>query len=433
MTGDIAIRVRGLGKKYTLGGPQEQYHTFRDAIVNSVKAPFKRFHPTPPSEEFWALKDVSFDVYKGEVIGIIGRNGAGKSTLLKILSRITTPTEGMVELHGRVGSLLEVGTGFHPELTGRENIYLSGSILGMKQREIDEKLDEIIKFSEIEKFLDTPVKRYSSGMYVRLAFAVAAHMDTEILLVDEVLAVGDAQFQKKCLGKMGEVAKEGRTVLYVSHNMGSVIHLCSRAILIHNGKIEIDGIPDITVQKYMSKCSLNSGVILWTDPENAPGSDDVRLNSVRILQNDCEKSASGIDITNEIIIEISYLTLKKGLILSPAIWLKDKMNTLVFSSSNHKSLSLIRDEWNKKPHPTGIFRSKCVIPGNFLNEGMYSISVFIVEYPNKVHIFEENVISFEVHDSGEYREEFPQPQGGAIRPKLAWSTELVKYQQGPME
>ncbi|MCU0632822.1 MAG: ABC transporter ATP-binding protein, partial [Methanolinea sp.] len=238
---DISIQVRGLGKKYQIGGPQEKYLTFRDAITNSFKAPFKRLasHETPP--EFWALKDVTFDVEQGEVVGIIGRNGAGKSTLLKILSRITTPTEGTVDIYGRVGSLLEVGTGFHQELTGRENIFLSGSILGMKKREIDEKFDEIVKFSEIEKFLETPVKRYSSGMYVRLAFAVAAHLDPEILLVDEVLAVGDAAFQKKCLGKMGEVAREGRTVLFVSHNMAAVRDISEIGLLLEQGKIQKRG------------------------------------------------------------------------------------------------------------------------------------------------------------------------------------------------
>jgi lipopolysaccharide transport system ATP-binding protein len=251
-----AIHVSHLGKKYTIGGPQEKYLTFRDAIVNSVKAPFKRFSSHEPTQEFWALKDVSFDVEQGEVVGIIGRNGAGKSTLLKILSRITSPSEGTVDLCGRVGSLLEVGTGFHPELTGRENIFLSGSILGMKRREIDSKLDDIVKFSEIEKFLDTPVKRYSSGMYVRLAFAVAAHMDTEILLVDEVLAVGDAQFQKKCMGKMGDVAaKEGRTVLFVSHNMGAVSQLCPRSLNIANGKIVADGKTTDVVDDYINSDS----------------------------------------------------------------------------------------------------------------------------------------------------------------------------------
>src|SRR5208337_1864272 len=264
---NIAIRVKHLSKQYRLGGPQEPYHTFRDAIVNSIRAPLMVFHRKPPVEGFWALKDVSFEVEQGEVIGIIGRNGAGKSTLLKILSRITSPTEGTVELHGRVGSLLEVGTGFHPELTGRENIYLSGSILGMKRREIDAKLDDIVKFSEIEKFLDTPVKRYSSGMYVRLAFAVAAHLEPEILLVDEVLSVGDASFQKKCLGKMGDVAREGRTVLFVSHNMNAIASLCNKAIFLSEGNARgplsvVEGI-----NLYIGQSSLNE-IVFKAEPLN---------------------------------------------------------------------------------------------------------------------------------------------------------------------
>jgi lipopolysaccharide transport system ATP-binding protein len=249
---DLAICVRGLGKKYQIGGPQEKYLTLRDAIVNTMKAPFKRFNRASLDVGgFWALKDVSFDVKQGEVVGIIGRNGAGKSTLLKILSRITAPTEGSVELNGRVGSLLEVGTGFHPEMTGRENIFLNGSILGMKKTEIEEKFDEIVKFAEVEKFLDTPVKRYSSGMYVRLAFAVAAHLEPEILVVDEVLAVGDAEFQKKCLGKMGEVAKEGRTVLFVSHNMAAIRRICSRVILVDSGNISKSGDVDNIISYYL--------------------------------------------------------------------------------------------------------------------------------------------------------------------------------------
>ena len=253
MTGKTAIRVKNISKRYRLGGPQERYHTLRDAMINSLKSPMKVFHKTPPVEGFWALRDVSFDVDKGEVVGIIGKNGAGKSTLLKILSRITTPTEGEVEIYGRVGSLLEVGTGFHPELTGRENIFLSGTLLGMQKREIESKFDEIVKFSEIEKFIDTPVKRYSSGMYVRLAFAVAAHLEPEILVIDEVLAVGDMSFQKKCLGKMGDIAKQGRTVLFVSHNMAAVSQLCQRVILLEDGVIKEDGYPTAIIDKYLQK------------------------------------------------------------------------------------------------------------------------------------------------------------------------------------
>jgi lipopolysaccharide transport system ATP-binding protein len=237
---DVAIRAEGLGKRYSIGAKPESYHTLRDAIMNIAKAPLRMLSKLGRGSEkdiIWALKDVSFEVKRGEVVGIIGRNGSGKSTLLKILSRITKPTEGRAEIHGRVGSLLEVGTGFHPELTGRENIFLNGSILGMRQREIKAQFDEIVAFAEVEKFLDTPVKRYSSGMRVRLAFAVAAHLEPEILLVDEVLAVGDAQFQKKCLGKMSDVAKEGRTVLFVSHNMAAIQALCGRGMILHEGKI----------------------------------------------------------------------------------------------------------------------------------------------------------------------------------------------------
>jgi len=255
---DIAIQVRGLGKKYTIGGPQEKYHTIRDAVANSVKAPFRKLSrqsADKSTNEFWALKDVSFDVHEGEVIGIIGRNGAGKSTLLKILSQITTPTEGEIDIYGRVGSLLEVGTGFHPELTGRENIFLSGSILGMRKREIEAKLDDIVKFSEIEKFLDTPVKRYSSGMYVRLAFSVAAHLETEILLVDEVLAVGDFAFQKKCIGKMSTVAREGKTIIFVSHNMAAVENLCKYGILLDNGQLISKGPVEEITNLYLTKIS----------------------------------------------------------------------------------------------------------------------------------------------------------------------------------
>lgn len=258
---DIAIRVENLSKRYRIG-QRERYLTLRDVLARSFTAPFRLFRrddqsPVPNSQSksnyIWALKDVSFEVKRGEVVGIIGRNGAGKTTLLKILSRITEPTEGYAEVRGRVGSLLEVGTGFHPELTGRENIYLSGAILGMKKREIDRKFDEIVAFAEVEKFIDTPVKHYSSGMYVRLAFAVAAHLEPEILLVDEVLAVGDAAFQKKCLGKMGDVAKEGRTVLFVSHNMGAIQSLCERVMLLRNGRLVGTGEPTEIITMYMSE------------------------------------------------------------------------------------------------------------------------------------------------------------------------------------
>ncbi len=244
-----AIRVTGLGKKYRIAHGQQRggYRTLRETLVDAVKAPFRK---RVAQEDFWALSDVSFEVQPGEVVGIIGRNGAGKSTLLKILSRITKPTTGKVELNGRVGSLLEVGTGFHPELTGRENIYLNGSILGMSRAEVRKKFDEIVAFAEVEKFLDTPVKRYSSGMYVRLAFAVAAHLEPEILIVDEVLAVGDAGFQKKCLGKLSEVARSGRTVLVVSHNLPQLLKTCHRGVYLNAGAVAFDGLVEEAASRY---------------------------------------------------------------------------------------------------------------------------------------------------------------------------------------
>ncbi|MCD6193709.1 MAG: ABC transporter ATP-binding protein [Candidatus Aminicenantes bacterium] len=283
MSGDTVIRVEGIGKKYRLGSPTKyKYKALRDVIAGLFTAPFrvKGKDKNKGNDSIWALKDVSFEVKKGEVVGIIGRNGAGKTTLLKILSRITPPTEGYAEIQGRIGSLLEVGTGFHPELTGRENIYLSGAILGMKKREIDKNFDEIVAFSELEKFLDTPVKYYSSGMYVRLAFAVAAHLEPEILLVDEVLAVGDAAFQKKCLGKMGDVAREGRTVLFVSHNMGAISALCSRVLLLANGQLLEEGSARQVVQNYLLTTSKVFEVPLGkrTDRE---GSGDIKACDIR--------------------------------------------------------------------------------------------------------------------------------------------------------
>ncbi len=256
------IRIENLSKSYRIqhGAARSEYRTLRESLAAAATWPLRKLQGKVGGsvEEFWALKDVNLEIQQGEVVGFIGRNGAGKSTLLKILSRITAPTTGEIRLHGRVGSLLEVGTGFHPELTGRENVYLNGSILGMSRREIQSKFDEIVEFSGVEKFLDTPVKRYSSGMYVRLAFAVAAHLEPELLVVDEVLAVGDAEFQKKCLGKMGEVAKTGRTVLFVSHNMAAVSELCSRVMILQSGHVIADGPTTSIVSQYLAD-ALSSG------------------------------------------------------------------------------------------------------------------------------------------------------------------------------
>lgn len=288
---DLAIRVENLGKRYRIGGRQEGYGTLREAIVLAAQAPLRvlrNWDKDLTSKDIWALSEVCFEVKRGEVLGIIGRNGAGKSTLLKILARITSPTRGRVEIWGRVGSLLEVGTGFHPELTGRENIFLNGAVLGMKKSEIQRNFAEIVEFAEIEKFLDTPVKRYSSGMYMRLAFSVAAHLEPEILIIDEVLAVGDAAFQKKCLGKMGSVAREGRTVLFVSHNMPAILSLCKRALLFDNGKLVAEGPPQSITQLYLEREVSNSTIPL-DHRQDREGDGSVRIVSLKIESTDPDK------------------------------------------------------------------------------------------------------------------------------------------------
>jgi len=321
MPSDFAIRVSGLGKEYILGGAERVDESFREMLLGSLKAPFRRLKKLRgdvlAEERFWALKDVNFEVKKGEVVGIIGRNGAGKSTLLKILSRITDPTEGKIEIRGRISSLLEVGTGFHPELTGRENIFLNGAILGMSRLEIKQKFDEIVAFAEVEKFLDTPVKRYSSGMYVRLAFAVAAYLEPEILIVDEVLAVGDAAFQKKCLGKMENVAKEGRTVLFVSHNMGAVSNLCSRAIVLSKGSVDFDGSTDDAVQYYyrqfLHSDHKDLGMkphVLYQMTEEEAERLDFCITSVEVLDIELQEK-SIIQSWDDIVIRFTYQAARK--------------------------------------------------------------------------------------------------------------------------
>lgn len=277
------IKVEGLGKQYRVGTRVQQFATLRESISAAVRKPLTALRPNDHSETFWALQDVDFEVEPGEVIGVVGRNGAGKSTLLKILSRITEPTTGRAELFGRVASLLEVGTGFHPELTGRENVFLNGAILGMRKAEIDRQFDEIVAFAEIEKFIDTPVKRYSSGMYVRLAFAVAAHLEPEILIIDEVLAVGDAQFQKRCLGKMNEVAKSGRTVIFVSHNMRAVAQLCGHCIWIHDGQLMARGLANEVVVEYLSSVQPQKRDGLITDEMHEHEAPELSFTSVELL------------------------------------------------------------------------------------------------------------------------------------------------------
>jgi len=413
MSDDIVIQVRGLGKKYSIGGPQENYHTFRDAIVNSVKAPFRRFTTQRASQstnEFWALKDVSFDVHQGEVVGIIGRNGAGKSTLLKILSQITTPTEGEVDIYGRVGSLLEVGTGFHPELTGRENIFLSGSILGMRKHEIEGKFDGIIKFAEIEKFLDTPVKRYSSGMYVRLAFAVAAHMDTEILLVDEVLAVGDAAFQKKCLGKMGEVAKEGRTVLFVSHNMGAIQKLCENGILLSNGSITKKGPINTVVSTY-----FNNFVDLKGEYNCLNFDKYKKLKIVKISLLKSGVITTQFFNSDLLIIRVEYFVSEKLNGAQIALELFSENGIYIFSSTSQ--------DWDglKLEILPGKYAIECPIDLTIFRKGRYFIKVSSSIPSVEILDIVENMLMFEIQNDPDFILHLGQGRNGIIMPLIRWS------------
>ena len=427
---EIAIRVENLGKRYRIG-QRERYKVLRDVVTDTMYGPFRRFSSflqspsrdgddgRPTTDQWiWALKDVSFDVKHGEVVGIIGRNRAGKSTMLKILSRITSPTEGSGEIHGQVGSLLEVGTGFHPELTGRENIYLNGAILGMKKAEIDRKFDEIVVFAETEKFLDTPVKRYSSGMRMRLAFAVAAHLEPEILLVDEGLAVGDAAFQKKCLGKMGDVAKEGRTVLFVSHNMVAVESLCGRAIWLHEGQIKKEGQPGQVVSRYMqtSFSSLNEQV--WNDKTTAPGNCRVRLHRACVRPTNGPTS-DAITTRTPFVIELGYWNLKPNAYLNINLQIYNEQGIFVFEAGPiHEPI------W--RPLPVGLFRDVCHVPGNLLNDGMYRVMLHVVR-DQGTHVYQEDdILVFEVRDTPDMRSGWFGKWGGVVRPILDWDRELVQ-------
>jgi lipopolysaccharide transport system ATP-binding protein len=426
---ETVVTVEGLGKCYRIGSVKDSNPTLRDALVNAAAAPLRRLKHRGAStggrtELMWALRDISFDVQAGDRVGIIGRNGAGKSTLLKVLTRITHPTEGRAELVGSVGSLLEVGTGFHPELTGRENIYLNGAIIGMRRSEVRAKFDDIVGFSEIGRYLDTPVKRYSSGMYVRLAFAVAAYLEPEILIVDEVLAVGDLEFQKKCLGRMGDVAHEGRTVLFVSHNMGAISTLCSRAILLDAGKLVASGPTSDVVGEYISRGLDVSGSVVWDDPDEAPGEDRVKLHAVRVVQRG--ETTSDVDIDEEVRVEIWFWNFEEGNRLSAAVHLHDKSGVTVFAANSSPSAALTDDGWSCRPHPVGLYRAVCVVPGNFLNDGMYRVSAWVLKDSSRTQVRAEEVVSFTVHDTGAMRREYTGPWIGAIRPRLTWETEPME-------
>ena len=399
------ITVENLGKKYTISHQQrEQYTSLRDVITNGVAlfgnrllSPFRRSLSScplphdPAVEDFWALKDVSFEVKQGDRVGIIGRNGAGKSTLLKILSRITEPTTGSIRIKGRVSSLLEVGTGFHPELTGRENIYLNGAILGMQREEIRRKFEEIVDFAEIEKFLDTPVKRYSSGMYVRLAFAVAAHLEPEILIIDEVLAVGDAQFQKKCLGKMEEVGREGRTVLFVSHNMGAIGRLCSKTIWFDSGELMSLGPSSEIIEGYLANKYDQASSREFTQHLDKTG----QLIKVRLLNNHNEESTE-FTCRIEPVVEITFVLRKKvrGCHLACIVTTIDGFH--VFSTADTDSNIELFEE-----RQSGQYTTRVKLPTKNLNVGVYLIAVGL-GVPG-VEVFDrQEAVSFTINDVGDF-------------------------------
>ena len=422
------IKVQDVSKYYRVG-ENNAPDTLRDVFARGLRLPFGRSitrektNGSSRTETFWALQNVTFEVSPGEVVGIVGRNGAGKSTLLKVLSRITVPTKGRVELYGRVASLLEVGTGFHPELTGRENIFLNGAILGMRKAEIDRKFDEIVAFAEVEKFIDTPVKYYSSGMYVRLAFAVAAHLDPEILIIDEVLAVGDVSFQKKCLGKINSVARQGRTVLLVSHNMVAVKTMCTRAILLHAGKLTEDGPPAIVVNRYLGVSRVSRAEVCWDDPSKAPANSTFRLQAVR-MRNAAGEITSMVTTSDSFDIEIDYVNLAPGSALGATVLLFNSDGIHILSSISNRE-----PKWHGRAFPAGSFRSTCRIPGNVLPEGRFDVSVLVWADNYSVSHREDYVVEFEVHESKENRADYFGGWQGVVRPLLDWKTEHLQEPQ----
>lgn len=418
----VAIKAENLSKAYQIG----EFTTgtiSRDierwwALARGKEDPFLKIGETNVRSEkggsniVWSLKDLNFEVEQGEAIGIIGKNGAGKSTLLKVLSQVTTPTTGTIKMRGRVASLLEVGTGFHPELTGRENIYLNGAILGMTRSEVTRKFDEIVDFAGVERYIDTPVKRYSSGMYVRLAFAVAAHLDSEILIVDEVLAVGDAEFQKKCIGKMGDISKgEGRTILFVSHVLSMIKSLCKSTIIIEDGKIRDRGPSDLMIKEYLS--SKKESKRSWE--EGAVGDHVANLLSARIT-NVVGESIEYAELTQDTIIEYTYRIKESGYTFNPNIHFFDQNGNYVFVTS---------DQYNQKRYVSGIYTSRVIIPANFLNTGIFTAGLALTSYPGTViHFFESDALTFEVkEDIGRRDHAYTGAIPGVIRPELEWKTE----------
>ena len=412
-----AIKVESLWKEYTIGESQDQHTTFYDLLAHTIKDPFKRLRNNggggQDANKFWALRDVNFEAQPGDVLGIIGRNGAGKSTLLKILSRITAPTRGKVTARGRMASLLEVGTGFHPELSGRENIYLNAAILGMGKREIERKFDDIVAFSGVEKFIDTPVKRYSSGMYVRLAFSVAAHIEADILLVDEVLAVGDAEFQKRCLGMMGDVARGGRTVLFVSHNLTALRNLCKTGLLLSAGQTQAFGkIGDVLNQYVSNQVSGNA-----TSVELGDSSSDKAVSIRCVVVSPIDQSDNvPLSVASSFSIKTTVHLRLPDMEIGVFLHCHDENQNRVFSTG-----SFFNPQLNGMRLPAGCHDFECIVPGQLLNDGEYTLDVSIVRDRSEVLIAESAILSFRVHDEPLGVAGWHWPPVGVIRPKLSWA------------
>jgi lipopolysaccharide transport system ATP-binding protein len=420
-----AISVNNLGKQYKIGAAETKfrYNMLRDVIVDTVSAPVRLAKAMIGKSDrrmnqnfVWALKDVSFDLEEGKVLGIVGRNGAGKSTLLKILSRVTEPTTGTVSVRGRVGSLLEVGTGFHPELTGRENIYMNGAILGMKRSEIDSKFDEIVDFSEVTQFIDTPVKRYSSGMYLRLAFAVAAHLEPEILVVDEVLAVGDAEFQKKCLGKMGDVAQQGRTILFVSHNMSAILRLTEEAIVLNKGQLIMRGPSQEAVDFYLSSGQSQAGERIWDADEVPAASQPFTPISLKVK----ERSGKVVDTvrsTEPVTLELEYKLDSSITGLRVGLYVSTMRGEYIFTSFDTDTPALYE---TFDTRTAGHYVSRAEIPADIFNEGRYMVGVNASSFGVRRYFMDENALAFNVDISGAPGTQWGEPRVGPIRPRLNW-------------
>ena len=427
----LAIRVENMSKKYRIGALHSRYATLTDLISEKLSNPrqwFQGLRATPQDSSpntIWALRNISFDVMQGQVLGVIGKNGAGKSTLLKILSRVTEPSEGLGEIHGRVGSLLEVGTGFHPELTGRENIFLNGAILGMKRSEIIAKFDEIVEFAEIAQFIDTPVKRYSSGMYLRLAFAVAAHLEPEILVVDEVLAVGDAEFQRKCLGKMSDVAQQGRTVLFVSHNMSAILRLTQETIVIDKGTLALRAPTAKAVDYYLSQGLSQQGERTWARDEIPSSAAPFYPIAVR-TRNVHGKVSDVIRSVEPATIEIEYGLRAPITGLRVGIYLSTTRGEPIFASFDTDDPSLYEQYTSR---PAGHYISRGVIPADYLNEGRYVIGINASSFRIKSYFQDEQSLTFTVDAAGAPGMQWPETRQGVVRPHLNWQIKSVGASQ----